>query len=149
MTDTMSETVDKPSLFQKIKHLPKPSPELLGYGFLIVCGLVVLGMLQHRYWHGEFGYEHLTELKKELREQERINVEQRNYNAILRADVEDLKTGLGAIEEHARLDLGLIKSGETFVQLSVAPNAYSRQKAVGVDSKSAVEPVDALIPDGQ
>ncbi|WP_245640003.1 septum formation initiator family protein [Moraxella oblonga] len=128
---------------------PKLSPEAFGYGLLIICGIVVLLMLQHRYWHGEFGHERLTELKKELREQERINLEQRNYNAILRADVEDLKTGLGAIEEHARLDLGLIKPGETFVQLSVAPNAYSRQKAVGVDSKSAVEPVDALIPDGQ
>lgn len=125
----------------------KVSPQLISYGGLIAFGVVVLIALQNQYWNGEFGHRQLSELKKEVRTQERINAQQRSVNAVLRADVEDLKTGLGAIEEHARLDLGLIKPGETFVQLSVASNVYSRPQAVGVDSSRAVEPVDGLIPD--
>ena len=37
-------------------------------------------------------------------------------NSLLRADIQDLKIGLEAIEERARNDLGLIKQGETFNQ---------------------------------
>ena len=37
-------------------------------------------------------------------------------NAMLRADVRDLKEGLEAIEERARRDLGMIHKDETFFQ---------------------------------
>jgi hypothetical protein len=38
-------------------------------------------------------------------------------NAAVAADVNDLRDGEEAIEERARHDLGMIKTGETFVQI--------------------------------
>jgi cell division protein FtsB len=43
----------------------------------------------------------------------------------LQAEVEDLKSGLAAIEELARNELGMIKEGETFFQV------IQRSKATG------------------
>ena len=43
------------------------------------------------------------------------NLAQRN--ALLNADITDLKVGLEAIEERARNELGLIKQGETFYRI--------------------------------
>jgi len=43
------------------------------------------------------------------------NLAQRN--ALLKADINDLKIGLEAIEERARNELGLIKKGETFYRI--------------------------------
>jgi cell division protein FtsB len=54
-----------------------------------------------------------------------LNDNQVAANNLLRTDVQDLKTGLEAVEEHARLDLGLIKPNETFVQVSTAPTTHS------------------------
>lgn len=123
----------------------KVSPVSLGYFMLILFGVAVLAGLQYQYWNGEFGYHEFAKLNDELIKQKRINANQQAINNALRADIRDLKSGLGAIEEHARLDLGLIKSGETFVELSVAPIVSERELAVGVDSSQATESVDGLL----
>ncbi len=38
-------------------------------------------------------------------------------NQELRAEIEDLKKGLEAIQERARSELGMIKEGETYFQI--------------------------------
>lgn len=121
------------------------SPTFLSYLLLMMIGVVVLVALQRQYWYGEFGYHEFAKLKDELAKQQKINAAQQLTNDTLRADVRDLKSGLSAIEEHARLDLGLIKSGETFVELSIAPIISDREIPLGVDSIGATEPVDGLI----
>lgn len=128
----------------------KPSPTLpskrlgaIGYLCLIGLGLVVLALLQHQYWHGENGHANLVALNEQIAKQNTINTEQAYVNNLLRADVRDLKTQTSAIEEHARIDLGLIKSGETFYQLSNAPITYSRQM-IESEEVDATEPVDGL-----
>lgn len=113
-----------------------------GYILAIVIAAVILAIMQYQYWYGEYGHANLAEVKSQLAEQTRLNQEQSYKNSILLADVKDLKSGLSAIEEHARLDLGLIKRGETFVQLSNAPITYSRQPLPEVQTD--VEAVDAL-----
>ncbi|OOR93075.1 cell division protein FtsB [Moraxella caviae] len=113
----------------------------VSYLCLIAFGVVVLLLLQNQYWRGENGHASLQTLSQAIKEQERINAEQIYTNNLLRADVQDLKSGLSAIEEHARLDLGLIKSGETFVQLSNAPVTYSRTP-VATDAEETVEVID-------
>ncbi len=45
------------------------------------------------------------------------NNHMRERNAILAAEVNDLKQGLEAIEERARSELGMIKQNETFYQV--------------------------------
>ena len=38
-------------------------------------------------------------------------------NAQLQAEVDDLRTGLAAVEDRARTELGMIKPGETFIRV--------------------------------
>ena len=93
---------------------------------LLIVAIAVLLGLQYQYWLGENGHSERNALLAEIENQQQINDNQLAANNILRADVEDLKTGLEAVEEHARLDLGLIKHNETFVQISTAPTTYQR-----------------------
>lgn len=92
---------------------------------MIILALSVFLGLQYQYWFGENGHRDSLALQQQIQDQQDANDEQVQANKVLQADVDDLKNGLEAIEEHARVDLGLIKSGETFVQMSTAPNAYS------------------------
>lgn len=88
---------------------------------LMIIAIAVLLGLQYQYWLGENGHSQYVQLSADIQKQQQINDNQVAQNNVLRADVEDLKTGLEAVEEHARLDLGLIKPNETFVQISTAP----------------------------
>lgn len=89
---------------------------------LLALAVVVLLGLQYQYWWGENGRFAHNELLSEIDTQQRSNSNQLSKNDLLRTDVNDLKNGLEAVEEHARLDLGLIKPNETFVQVSTASN---------------------------
>jgi cell division protein FtsB len=46
-----------------------------------------------------------------------VDLKKRCQNAILKAEIIDLKQGLEAVEDIARSELGLIKKGETFFLL--------------------------------
>lgn len=110
---------------------------------MLIFAILVLVGLQYQYWFGENGNRELQLLKKQIAEQQYINNEQLKANQVLLADVKDLKNGLEAVEEHARADLGLIKSGETFVQLSTAPNVYDETNQF---SQNVDNPISADAP---
>lgn len=94
---------------------------------LLALAITVLLGLQYQYWLGGNGHAERNELLSQIEEQQRLNDTQVAANDLLRTDVHDLKNGLEAVEEHARLDLGLIKPNETFVQISTSPTTYSSQ----------------------
>lgn len=94
---------------------------------LLALAVAVLLGLQYQYWLGGNGHVERNELSIQIEEQQRFNDNQVAENDLLRTDVHDLKTGLEAVEEHARLDLGLIKPNETFVQISTSPTIHSSQ----------------------
>lgn len=121
---------------------PNLLSSFVGYFLLIMLGVVALVLLQHQYWNGEFGYHNLAKLRDEVKKQEQLNADQLRHNQVLEEDIKDLKSGLVAIEEHARLDLGFIKKDETFVQLSTASSGDDGQMAVGTDKTPATEPID-------
>lgn len=100
--------------------------------------------LVHHYYYGENGYLALSQLRQELDEQTNQNLQKQHEIARLKADIQDLKTGLVATEEHARLTLGLIKPNEIFVQVldvpsnpSAIPTPTNTQEALEV---AGVEP---------
>lgn len=95
---------------------------------LLALGVAVLLGLQYQYWLGGNGHTERKILTAQLEEQQRINDSQIIANNLLRTDVHDLKNGLEAVEEHARLDLGLIKPNETFVQISTSPTINNSQR---------------------
>ncbi len=59
----------------------------------------------------------LNMLQTELEAQRQSNSELEERNRLLEIEVVDLKTGLEAVEERARSELGMIEEGETFYLL--------------------------------
>ena len=66
---------------------------------------------------GKGGWFKVWDLGHQLEEQKKVNQQTQQRNAILDAEVRDLKQGTAAIEEHARSELGMIKPGEVFFQV--------------------------------
>ena len=79
--------------------------------------LVLLGLLQYRLWFGKNSIPDYLNREQEVQAQAEQNANLAQRNALLEADINDLKIGLEAIEESARNELGLIKRGETFYRI--------------------------------
>ena len=85
--------------------------------WLILGLLLLLVLLQYRLWVGEGSIKELHALRAQIEEhrEELQRLEARNL--ALAAEVEDLRTGLEAIEDRARSELGMIQRGEVFLQV--------------------------------
>jgi cell division protein FtsB len=81
---------------------------------------LLLVLLQYRVWVSDQGEREVSRLTAAVAAQAQANVEQRKRNRQLVAEVNDLKTGLTALEERARSDLGMVGSSETFYQVVTA-----------------------------
>lgn len=68
-------------------------------------------------WVGQGGLLQYWQLKSDVKQQQAENTLLEVRNNILHAEVIDLKGGYDAIEERARVELGMIKPSETFYQL--------------------------------
>lgn len=143
----MAEILDRLKMHKAIL------PQFLGYSLFIFCVFCVAVGLVYQYWYGENGYYALENIRSKLDAQLEMNQRQEQENNRLRADVTDLLSGLVATEEHARVDLGLIKAGELFVQVAETSNTLDEVPTIPYEP-DAVEVVgildDALNPiDGQ
>lgn len=78
---------------------------------------VLLLLLQYRLWFSHDGLPAVLHLHRDVELQRQDNAKLEERNQVLAAEVQDLKSGLGAIEERARSDLGMIKEGETFFHI--------------------------------
>ena len=83
-------------------------------GLLLVA---IIASLQYGLWFGKGSWLRVWEIDREIAEQRRINERLAARNAALDAEVRDLKEGLGAIEERARNELGMIRHDEIFFQV--------------------------------
>ena len=79
--------------------------------------LLLFVLLQYDLWVGEGSLASAWRLQQEVEQQQQENKKLKERNASLSAEVTDLKTGHDAIEERARSELGMIKEGETFIQI--------------------------------
>lgn len=87
--------------------------------------LLILCFLQYKLWIGNGSLtevHHMETARNELRAENRQLAER---NESLAAEVMDLKHGQEALEERARSELGMIKSGETFYQIIDSENLSS------------------------
>lgn len=73
--------------------------------------------IQYPLWFGKGGWLRVRHVDQQLEAQREENDRLALRNAALNAEVVDLKTGLDAIEERARVELGMIKSDEVFFQV--------------------------------
>jgi cell division protein FtsB len=84
---------------------------------VIYSMLVLLIAIQYPLWLGKGGWIKVYEMEKQVELQEAKNSLLALRNTKLSGDVKDLKDGTRAIEERARVEHGLIKEGEFFVQI--------------------------------
>ncbi len=90
---------------------------------LLVILLTLLVVLQYRLWVGEGSLAEVRTLQAQVERRHEQNAALRARNEALRAEVEDLKSGLAAIEERARSELGMIRDGEHFYQVVDPPES--------------------------
>jgi len=88
---------------------------------LLAILIILLILLQGKLWLGEGGYRDVQRLRERVTEQARENAALQARNDQLRAEVEDLRAGLDAVEERARSELGLIGEGEEFYLVVPSP----------------------------
>jgi cell division protein FtsB len=87
------------------------------FGVLVVLFLV----LQYKLWFDKGSIPRAHTLELELQELKAKNEDAKQKNAILEADVKDLEKVGEAIEERARNELGMVKKGETLIQVKEKP----------------------------
>lgn len=85
--------------------------------FLLALLLLIFLALQYRLWVGEGSYAEVRHLQQEIANKKADLERMEKENQELRAEIEDLKKGLEAIQERARSELGMIKQGETYFQI--------------------------------
>jgi cell division protein FtsB len=92
---------------------------------LILVALLLL--LQYPLWLGKGSWLKVWDLHRQVGAQQQLNQQTRERNAVLNAEVLDLKQGTAAIEERARSDLGMIKRDEVFFQILEAAPIQGKQ----------------------
>ena len=101
--------------------------------FVFAALAAALLLLQYRLWVSDEGMQEVWHLRQAVENQASENQVLAERNAQMRAEVNDLKHGLTALEERARNDLGMIAVNETFFQV--------------VDSTHRVPEAEPAVPD--
>ena len=73
--------------------------------------------LQYKLWFGEGSIPRVMELKNELAIQVASNERAYQRNAVLEANIAELKRGAEALEERARGELGMVMEGEEYFHI--------------------------------
>lgn len=111
--------------------------------FIAVLAVLLIG-LQVQVWRQ---YGRVAELEQRLEQQRDENRELAARNNALAAEVLDLKSGLDAVEERARAELGLIRDGEEFY-LVVDPEDLDAEGARALRDSAGTPPSPGTGPDG-
>ena len=94
---------------------------------VIYSMLLLLIAIQYPLWLGKGGWFKVYEMERQLELQQAKNSLLSLRNAKLTGDVNDLKDGTRASEERARVEHGMIKEGEFFVQILPAEKPDASQ----------------------
>ena len=87
-----------------------------------ILGILLLA-IQYPLWVGKGGWLRVRDLDQQLVVQNEANAKLKARNDALDAEVRDLKQGLEALEERARMELGMIKRDEVFYQVVRKPGS--------------------------
>jgi len=86
---------------------------------LIPAILITLLVILHaQLWFGRGSVPSVARMAGELEAQKQKNAQAQLANDRLAAEVRDLKEGLEMVEEKARLELGMVKPNEIYVQIA-------------------------------
>jgi cell division protein FtsB len=97
--------------------------------WLAVSLFVLVLALQYRLWLSEDGVREVSRLSAVVDARRAENERLLDRNRQLAAEVADLKSGMAALEERARSELGMIGRNETFYQVVPARPERTRSPA--------------------
>ena len=83
---------------------------------LVLIALLVI--LHGQLWFGRGSLARVADLRTQLAVQNQRNSQAQLANTQLAAEVRDLREGLEMVEEKARMELGMVKTNEIYVQLA-------------------------------
>jgi len=84
---------------------------------LALALLLAIAFVQYPLWLGKGGWLRVWEVDRQLGAQRATNQKLQSRNAVLDAEVRDLKQGFEAVEERARSELGMVRQDEIFFQI--------------------------------
>lgn len=90
----------------------------MGHRAVPLALLALLVVLHAQLWFGRGSVPNVSELRDQLAAQNQRNQTAQTANSQLAAEVRDLKEGLEMVEEKARMELGMVKSNEVYVQMA-------------------------------
>ncbi len=85
---------------------------------LPACLIALLGVLHAQLWFGQGSVGNVAQMQRKLDEQRARNAVAQQANERLAAEVRDRREGLDMVEERARMDLGMVRPTEIYVQIS-------------------------------
>lgn len=100
--------------------------------FLAIVLIAVLVFLHYLLWLSEDGVRQMHTLRIGIQAQREANAELRERNRALAAEIADLKSGLMAIEERARSDMGMIRRDETLYRMLEKPRPPGARPSASV-----------------
>ncbi len=118
----VNSTVESGNPTQAESRPPQTLPGVRA-GRAVLIGLylglsLILAWLAYRVWlDPAHGLRKLAHLQSVVAAQQLVNDQRTARNRALAHDVSSFKAGTDAVEERARSELGMIRSGETFVRL--------------------------------
>ncbi len=90
----------------------------MGARFVPAILITLLVVLHAQLWFGRGSVPNVNRMVLELEAQKQKNTQAQLVNDRLVADVQDLREGLEMVEEKARLELGMVKPNEIYVQIA-------------------------------
>lgn len=90
----------------------------MGTRFVPAVLITLLVVLHAQLWFGRGSVPKVARMTVELEAQKQKNAQAQLVNDRLAAEVQDLKEGLEMVEEKARLELGMVKPNEIYVQIA-------------------------------
>lgn len=79
--------------------------------------IVLIALLQVKFFFGQGNWRQVQALHTQVAEQQKQNEDLLSRNRALAAEMKDLKSGVDAVEERARNEMGMVKPGETFYRV--------------------------------
>jgi cell division protein FtsB len=86
--------------------------------FIPVALIALLAILHGQLWFGRGSVPSVSKMQSQLAEQKGKNAQASLANDRLSAEIADLKGGLEIVEERARVELGMVRNNEIFVQIA-------------------------------
>lgn len=89
----------------------------MGNRFVPALLIVLLAVVHAQLWFGRGSVGSVAQMQRKLEEQRAANAQAQQANERLASEVRDLKEGLEMVEEKARMELGMVRPDEIYVQI--------------------------------